>query len=569
MEEGNRILMETYQKALLPNVIMALGSTIPVFMDSILVGRKLGDSGIAAVNQSLVVSLFLCTLGSCIAAGAMAEASYCLGKNRISEANRIYCLSIEILFIIGVLLTVAGVGMSHWMAEILGSSDTCGYVESYIRISFVGSLWKLLLYIPVYFLRLQGKTKRMACLTFFMAFLNIVLEYFFIYGLDLGIQGAACASVIATASAALLGFRWMSGGDSSFQFRPVKICGDSMWNIIQSGSPLAANNFFSVVRLVLLGDIMNRAGGDALVAVFAITNSVNEFSVCVQNGIPQTGMTMLSILTGEKDIKAIRMLQNMQIIYGIRYSVGMALGIMLFSGKISQIFGCTANIRLALILFALGIVPATLNSVMSYYYFAQKRSGQANFIIFLRVLFFAVAFAWLLSGSGDWVFLFYPFSELMTAVCWLLLDWRSYRRNSELSFFYLLDECTEKEGRSISYTIPCDPECICNAASQIEEFCRHNGFTPGQQNGISLSLEEILVIISEKSLGWQGTIDVRVLSEDDGGILRFRSAGKYYNPIESAESEQLDYLGIRMIIGLAKKVEYQSTLGLNTLLVEI
>lgn len=454
MEEGNRILKDTYQKALLPNIMMTLGGTVPDFVDSLLIGRKFGERGIAAVNQCFVVYLLLCTCGSCVAAGAMAEASHCLGKNR-------------------------------------------------------------------------------------------------------------------TASAVLLGFCLLMGRGSSFHFHTVRMEWKKIWKVMQSGSPVAANNFFAAVRLVLLGGIMKRAGGSALVAVFAITNNVNECLACVQVGIPQTGMTMLGILAGERDIGAIRMLQNMQIKYGIWYSVGLTGIIVVFSGPIGWIFGNPPNVRLALVLFALGIVPATVNSVMSYYYFALKRSRQAVVIIFLRVLFFAVGFAWLFTDFGNWVFLFYLLSELATAFCWLLTDWWLYRHRSGVSLFYLLDEGPKKEGRSISFTVSCDPKSICDAASQMGKFCRNYGFTSGQQNGISLALEEILVIISEKSLGWQGTIDVRVLSEGGGGILRFRSAGKYYNPLELADSEGLDYLGIRMITGLAEKVEYQSTLGLNTLLVVI
>lgn len=569
MEEGNRILRQTYQRALLPNILITLGGTVPVFVDSLLIGRKYGEIGLAAVNQCLAVYLLLCTFGSCVAAGAMAEASHCLGRNRTADANRTYCLSLEIMLLLGVPVTVIGIFLSHPLAVLLGSADTVVYVERNLRITFAGCIWKLLLYLPVYFLRLLGRIKRMAGMTFFMALLHIVLEYSFLYVLDLGMEGAACASMIATMCAVLLGFLFLSGRDSSFHFHPVRFSWSDVWKVMQSGSPVAANNFFAAVRLVLLGAIMNRAGGSALVAVFAVTNNVNECLVCVQAGIPQTGMTMLGILGGEKDAGAIRMLQNMQIRYGIGYSVALTWLLMFFSGQIGGMFGNPPGIRLAMVLFALGLVPAELNSVMSFYYFALKRSKQALAIIFLRVLFFAVGFAWLLSGCGDWIFLFYLFSEWMTAFCWFCADAWLYRHRPGRSFFYLLDEGMEREGRSVSFTVPCDPESICRAASQIGDFCRDNGFTSGQQNGISLALEEILVIISEKSLGWKGTIDVRVLSEGGGGIIRFRSAGKYYNPLELAVPDGLDYLGIRMITGLARRVEYQSTLGLNTLLVAV
>ena len=85
---------------------------------------------------------------------------------------------------------------------------------------------------------------------------------------------------------------------------------------------------------------------------------------------------------------------------------------------------------------------------------------------------------------------------------------------------------------------------------------------------ISLAAEEIMMIISEKSLKAGGSIDVRVLNGDDAGVLRIRSGGEKYNPL-AAQDESDEYMGIRMITGLAKNIDYQSALGVNTLTVII
>ena len=54
-----------------------------------------------------------------------------------------------------------------------------------------------------------------------------------------------------------------------------------MGRIVASGSPMAANNLFSAIRIVALNGIMNLVGGSSMVALFAITNNLNEFSICV------------------------------------------------------------------------------------------------------------------------------------------------------------------------------------------------------------------------------------------------------------------------------------------------
>ena len=78
----------------------------------------------------------------------------------------------------------------------------------------------------------------------------------------------------------------------------------------------------------------------------------------------------------------------------------------------------------------------------------------------------------------------------------------------------------------------------------------------------------LITIISEKSLHNEGTMDLRILKTAEGAILRIRSEGEAFNPLVHAE-DNLDYMGVGMIMKMASRTEYQSTLGLNTLIVEI
>ena len=73
-----KMLTRVYYRALIPNMAAILGGTINVLFDGILVGRKMGELGIASVNQSLAVYLLLCTVGSLIASGAFAESAAAL-----------------------------------------------------------------------------------------------------------------------------------------------------------------------------------------------------------------------------------------------------------------------------------------------------------------------------------------------------------------------------------------------------------------------------------------------------------------------------------------------------------
>ncbi|MCD8363677.1 MAG: polysaccharide biosynthesis C-terminal domain-containing protein [Lachnospiraceae bacterium] len=568
MQSDQKMLKRIYYKALFPSMVAILGGTVNVFFDGIMVGQRMGETGIASVNQSLAVYLLLCMLGSLLAAGSSVLSAAAMGGDRQQEGRDYYCMAVETAFFAGLVLCGIGFAFSARLAHFLGSADTWQLVESYIRVTFLGGTFKILLYVPYYYLRLEGRTKQAAIAMTMMTVLNIVLDYLFLFVFDLGIAGAAWASNIGTAVACVMSFYFLSGKNSGFRFRPVRPKRKMLLEAMRTGSPLALNNLLSSLRLISLNSIMNIAGGSTMVAAFAITNNLNEFSICVQNGVPQAGSAMLGIYNGEQDVPSVRKLLLLQLRMGAICASVFAAFLLFFRGQMGSLFGTELDVRFPVACLAVGIVLGTLNSVMSYYYFAVMNTGMANLITVLRVFVAPVLTARLLQSSGAGIWLFYGISELATAILWTGVAALYSRRQKGKADLYLLDDTALREGKSINFTVACDTEAICGASERITEFCEASGFDAEQTMTISLALEELMVITAEKSMDNQGSMDVRILKLPEGGILRIRSEGRHYNPLELAD-DSLEYLGVNMIMQMAKKTEYQSVLGLNTLVVHI
>lgn len=563
-----KMLSRVYYRALLPNMAAILGGTINVLFDGILVGRRMGELGIASVNQSLAVYLLLCTVGSLIASGAFAESAAAMGENRQEEGQRYYSLGLELAAVVGAGLCAAGFLLSGPIAKSLGSADSWQLVETYIRITFLGGVFKVLLYVPFFYLRLAGKTNQSAWAMMTMTGLNIILDYVFLFVFDFGIAGAAWASVLATVVACCMSFGFLFRLKDGFRFRPMRPRMEEIRRIVKAGSPMAANNLCSALRIVLLNGIMNLAGGSGMVAAFAVTNNLNEFSICIQNGVPQAGSAMLGIYQGEQDPLSVKKLLKIQLSWGLGLSSAFAAGLLLAGGRVGRLFGSSMDLGFAVGCLGVGVIFGTLNSVMTYYYYATRKPGMANLITVLRVLAVTVALAWLLRPFGDRIFCFYWLAELVTGALWIGAGLLLGRRRQGRWSLYMLDETAFLEGKCINFTVACDNGAICEASEKIQDFCKQNGFTEDQTMTISLALEELMVITAEKSMHYQGFMDVRILRTREGGILRIRSEGKRYNSLEYAEAG-IEYLGVSMIMKMAKKTEYQNTLGLNTLIVVI
>lgn len=564
---NSQFIRKIYFNALFANIIAVLGGTINVFFDSILVGQRLGEVGLSMVNQSLPIYMILCTIGSLFASGASFLASFALGKKDEKESQRIFHATLLTSALLALAFCLLGIIFIKPVTSLLATAETFDGVSTYVRITLTGGVFKVLLYVPFFFLRIEGKHKRGAVAMFIMTGLNIILDFLFLFKYDLGIAGAAWASVIATAVACILCFVFLFTDHPNFHFGLALYKKEDWKDIVRYGSPMALNNILSSARIFALNLILRSVGGSSLLSVFAVVNNVNEFSICIQNGVPQTATAMTGVFFGEKDFGSVKALLKTQLNAGIILSVCFSLIITALSGKIGLMFGFTGDCRIAVICFAVSLLVATANNVLSYYFNAIGEISMANSVTICRAFVFVVLFTFLFKGLENWIWLFYPAAEIFTFLFFLFIG-LFYADRRKLTRFYMLDESFEKNGTVISFSVPCDNEKISAAGERANDFCMDNGFNTKKSMAISLAIEELLVIISQKSLKGEGTMDVRLLKSGEEGIIRIRSGGKRYNPIEQTD-DSLDYMGVRMIAKMAKKIEYLSTLGVNTLIITI
>ena len=130
MKTKDNLIRKLYLKSLPPNILAVLGGTVNVLADSILVGRKLGETGLAAVNQSLTIYLLLCTLGSLIASGCSYKSAVAMGDNQVEEAQKYYQYALSYGVILSVIICLIGMLCLNPVSRILSSQMTYEYVKN-------------------------------------------------------------------------------------------------------------------------------------------------------------------------------------------------------------------------------------------------------------------------------------------------------------------------------------------------------------------------------------------------------------------------------------------------------
>lgn len=573
LKQNTLFLKQTFSKSIFSSMLSILSANINVFVDGILVGNRLGTGALAAINLSLPIYLFLCIVGSFFSSGTAICAARAQGDDDPEKSQMYYSFCIAVMFIVSVIVTVAGLFLRKPIVSFLCSDpEIRPYVMDYVVVTLFGALPKIMLYIPFWYLRLDGRNGAVASVMGVMSVGNILLDILFVYRWDMGVSGAALASVIATSAAFLIGMIRLFMKDCFFRFRPFFFTDRKEWAAIcVAGTPSALNNLLSTIRLLIINAILLSYGGGSLVAVFTAVNGIAGFGECITLGIPQAASPMLGVFSGEKDNGSCALLVKLELITGGICSVLFFAIITALSGPIGAMYNLGNSLFSPLHWLGLSIFPAVLCTVLSGYYNMSGKTLWANGIIFTRVItmtYIGLGFATYLNFS---VFSFLLFAELATAVLWLAAVTVHHRRHPEESRFLLADTSLEQRGNILNFSVSSDAKSICDASERISGFCDSNGMDLRSTMRVQLAMEEILTLIS----GVNDPESVKSLSFDlrayaiDGLIgIRIRYGGKDFNPFAGGSEDDEMYMGIRMLRKMVRS-RYQRTFGVNTLQVTL
>lgn len=574
LNHNDRFLRSVFRRFLVPTVLSVLGGTVNTLVDSAIVGNMLGSDALAVVNLCAPIFLLCATLGNLIGTGGGLLSAALVGQEREADIHKSYTLAIVLEIISSVVLAAVGLLFLDQVVAFLGADETLkSMARDYALFAFIGAPAKCLLYIPFNYLRLDGKPHAVTLSLVSMTVCNGILDFVFIH-IGWGMAGAALASVMGTVLGVVIGFVALHGG--SFHLSGVKGTGSLLKEMLNLGTPSALNNLLDMARLILINRILMATVGGRAVAIFTVVCSLSDFTLCILNGVPQTGSPLIGVYRGEKNNPAQRDLIHLELKYGGVLSGIITLLIILLAGPLCTLFGLHAAGEgvLALRLFALSIPFAMLCNILTYFYNAAGRVMLANVITVCRVFLFSVIPAALLAPRGSSVWWFRVLAEVLTLLFLIpILKWMSLRMEFH-SPILLLDERLDREGKVIDFSVENDMQAVVNAAERITDFCESNGLDAKKTMMVSLSIEEMLGILLQHCFksGEAVSADVRVFIMQGVTGLRIRNSGRQFNPVRFYEEHKLeeefeDTIGIKMILNLAAEVRYQRTFGTNTLTV--
>ncbi len=574
LSQNAAFIQSNYRKAVITGMLAILSVNINVFVDGILVGSRIGSDALAAINLSLPVYLALCVVGSFLAAGTEIPAARAIGIGEVDRRDLYFRTGLNVSVLASVIVTVVALLLREPLVSFLCSDEAArGYVMQYVVITLIGALPKILIYIPFWYLRLEGKNASVAFMMTGMTIVNIVLDVLFVYFLNMGVFGAGLASVIATALSCAFGLYRLFSGRSAYSWKPEIARSWAEWRTIAAaGFPSAFNNLCSTIRLLIINGMLLAFGGAGLVAVFTAVNGIWGFAECITLGVPAAGGAMLGVFSGERDNGSCRLLLREEWKIGCAAGLGFLALCAALSGVIPRMYGMTGSLLVPLLWMALSVFPALLMNILTTYYNMSSKNVWSNALIFLRVILMTWLGLRLVIAARFSTFAFLLFAETATVFVWWAATWVHYKRHPQDSRYLMTDLVNEKSGRILNFSVSADVDEIVSASERISEFCAANGMSVKQTMRLQMSMEEVMTLIrsvNEEKGVRDLTFDLRAYSVEGVRGIRFRYNGIPFNPFSfSPGTENVEddlYMGVRLIKKMVEMVNYQRAFGSNTL----
>ncbi|MGV8981436.1 MATE family efflux transporter [Clostridium sp.] len=329
-------------KLALPCIIAQLVNVLYNIVDRIFIGKlPSGEIAMAGVGISFPIILIILAFSALIGMGGAPIAAIRMGEKKNKEAEKILSNSFSMLIIIGLILTVVFLIFKEPILYAFGASDqTIGYAKDYITIYLVGTVFVQIALGMNAFLNTQGFTKISMFTVMIGAGINIVLDPILIFTFNMGVQGAALATIIAQMVSALFVLRFLFGKKTILKIRKEFLMPNFkiMISIVSLGiSPFIMQSTESLV-LISLNTKLQLYSGDLAVGAMTIMASIMQIIFLPLTGLTQGAQPIISYNYGAKNLDRVKTTIKLLITCCLTYSLVMTSILMLFPENIVSIF---------------------------------------------------------------------------------------------------------------------------------------------------------------------------------------------------------------------------------------
>jgi putative MATE family efflux protein len=424
----------------LPGIAASITRSLYNLVDTIWVAR-LGHQAIAALTIVFPFQILYYAIGGGTSIGVAALVSRRFGENNVEATNRVAGQIFFISAFWGFLFMIVAILFADSILPALGAtSDIMEYATQYLVITSYGAPLMILSMVMTSLFRGSGDVVKPMIITISSTIINIVLDPFMIMGIgpfpEMGVSGAAWATVIAQSWGALLGLYFLFAHKTSFHIKASHLRPDMsiLRDIYRVGAPSAILEFTESLAFLLFNRVVS-SFGSVEIAAFGIVMRISDLAFMPIMGVSQGLLPVVGFNFGARNFKRLWEAVKLASVGLVIFLAVATVFFLIFAPQIIDIFSNEPELteaaipvmRIMLSTFALfgpTMMFVTTFQGLSNGMMALILSLLRQFLFFVPLLFL---FRYLFGIYGVWASM--PASDVLSFIVTFTITYREYRRH--------------------------------------------------------------------------------------------------------------------------------------------
>jgi len=576
--QKNVFIRKSFYRFFMPSLLSCLGLAIGGIADCVFVGNVVGTAGLSAISIGQPIYMLFNTVSYSLSIGGSIHYATVLGEGREEEGNRIFANVLRADLAINITLCLLGLLFLPQVLMFLGAgtpgTEVYKNCEQLVRTQ--------LILVPVmfcqgpfyYFVNCDNNPKLAAAALVTSNSIDVLFNYVFVVVCKMGVAGSVYSTGLGAAVMILISLTHFIRKKGCLRLCWPKFELKEVVKSFKTGFATSIQYVFQFFTILICNRLLMSYSGELGVAVFDIVFNVALLTSSVYDAISMALQPMISTFHGERNKQNIRDTLRVSFRAAICISVVVAAVLLTVPQWVCYAFGLRTAAELtkgafAVRIYALCVLPAGVNMVMTYYYQALGREFNSYLIFALRSFLFFLAFSFLFGLVDPPLFWWtYPCTEAATLL--VLCIYNKIRG----TWVYL----DEDDSRVYSAFLYSGTANLGQVEQEVNQYMDGLDASPTQSYFATIAVEEICGVIMTNAFSQNdGYIQLTIVPNEDGSVsLHLRDNAREFNPfgmdtksISLENGTGLDAIGVKVIKSKAKEFFYRRYAGFNTLVVRV
>lgn len=573
---------------LLPaQILLASISSVSGLVSSFFASNYIGDQAMSAVGYYTPINLLISAVSAMLMTGSTILCGKYIGEHEIGKMRNVFTLDIVISGIVsviatGVVILIPVLGLTR---VITPDPEAIAELGPYMIGQALGIIPFLLGTQLASFLSLEHKMRRIIVMSLLYIGSNLIMNALLVGVLSMGTLGLALSNSIGMWVFLVPMALYYISGKSELKLTRRNLEWGETLAIVKIGATGAVNNAYWSLRGFIVNGLITAYVGSAGISAFAASNSLMSLFWAIPTGMQAVSRMMISIGVGEEDRKTLTDVMRTALFRFLPLMCAISAGLILLAEPFTRIFfRVPADSVYDMTVWAFRILPLCMpfSVICMHFVCYALASNKQGFVHIMAVLdgvgcvaLFSALLTPVLGINGVYIanVLNGVVTNLVILVYAIIRNKRMPRNMEEL--MVIPPEFGVKENERLDYAIQ-GMEDVTGLSEEVQQFCLEQGIDEKRSLHASLCMEEIAGNVVKHGFRTDKKTHnalVRVIHKKEDVILCFKDDCRAFDPLTrfrlANQADRTANIGIRIVTGMAKDVNYQYILGCNVLNIRI